>query len=443
MTRGIIFTLALLLTVAGHATAQEKLSREDKVRNDKKTVEADGFWIYNDLAAGMAEAKKSGMPMIVILRCIPCEECVKLDDDLVNKDKRVRPLLEKFVRVRLVSTNGLDLSLFQFDTDQSFAGFFLNGDGTIYGRFGTRSHRTYWYDDVSIDGLAKALEGALELHKNYPANKAELAARRGPAPLAASPEKFPTLSAKYGPQIDYAGKVVQSCIHCHQIGDAVRDTYRNKNQPIPDNVLFSYPHPKTVGLILDPKERATVAKVEAGSPAEKSGFKAGDAIQKLGGQPLLSIADAQWVLQGAPDSGDLPAVVQRDGKTMALNLTLPKDWRKQENISWRSSSWGLRRMATGGMLLETPTPEDAAKINAPGKLALRVKHVGQFGAHAAAKNAGVQAGDILISFDGRDDFLRETDILAHGVTARNAGDSIPIALLRNGKKVELKIPMQK
>lgn len=444
MNRNVIFTIALLFTTAGLASAQEKkLTREEKVRQDKTTVEADGFWIYNDLAAGMAEAKKSGKPMIVILRCIPCEECVKLDDDLVNKDKRVRPLLEKFVRVRLVSTNGLDLSLFQYDYDQSFAGFFLNGDGTIYGRFGTRSHRTYWYDDVSIDGLAKAMEGALELHKNYPTNKTDLAGRRGPAPLAASPEKFPTLSGKYGPQIDYAGKVVQSCIHCHQIGDAIKETYRNKNQPIPDNVLFSYPHPKTVGLILDPKERATVAKVEAGSPAEKSGFKAGDEIVKLGGQPLLSIADAQWVLQSAPDSGDLPAVVQRNGKTMPLTLALPKDWRKQENISWRSSSWGLRRMATGGLLLETMAAEEAAKINAPGKMALRVKHVGQFGAHAAAKNAGVQVGDILISFDGRDDLVRETDVLAHGVTARNAGDAVPVVLLRNGKKVELKIPMQK
>ena len=106
--------------------------------------------------------------MLVVLRCIPCEECVKLDDDLVNEDKRVRPLLEKFVCVRVVSTNGLDLSLFQFDYDQSFAAFLLNADGTIYGRFGTRSHRTSWSDDVSIEGLAKALAGALELHSGVP-----------------------------------------------------------------------------------------------------------------------------------------------------------------------------------------------------------------------------------------------------------------------------------
>ena len=104
---------------------------------------------------GLRRGEKTGKPMIVILRCIPCVECVKLDDDLVNQDPRVRTLLEKFVCVRIVSTNGLDLSLFQYDYDQSFATFFLNADGSIYGRFGTRSHRTSWADDVSINGLAR------------------------------------------------------------------------------------------------------------------------------------------------------------------------------------------------------------------------------------------------------------------------------------------------
>src|SRR5205814_3021427 len=127
-------------------------------------------------------AKKTGKPIIAVLRCLPCEECVKLDDELIDADERVKPLLEQFMRVRLVSTNGLDLSLFQFDTDQSFAVFLFNADGAIYGRFGTRSDQTLWTDDVSIEGLGKALEGALALHKTYPVNKAELAAKRGPAP---------------------------------------------------------------------------------------------------------------------------------------------------------------------------------------------------------------------------------------------------------------------
>src|SRR5262249_23005059 len=157
---------------------------------------------------------------LVVLRCIPCEECVKLDDEVVNEHERVRPLLNKFIRVRIVGTNGLDLSLFQFDYDQSFAVFLLNADGAIYGRFGTRSHRTSWAGDVSVDGLARALEGALDLHREYPKNAMALAGKKGPVPEVASPERFPSLKERYGPKLNYEDKVVQSCIHCHQIGDA-------------------------------------------------------------------------------------------------------------------------------------------------------------------------------------------------------------------------------
>src|SRR5262245_39720128 len=141
MFRALVCSFAICVLIGGIASGQ---TREQKVRGDKAKVEADGFWIYNDLAKGYAEAKKTGMPLVVVLRCIPCEQCVKLDDDLVDKDERLKPLLEKFVRVRVISANGLDLSLFQFDTDQSFAVFMLNADGTIYGRFGTRSDQRNW-----------------------------------------------------------------------------------------------------------------------------------------------------------------------------------------------------------------------------------------------------------------------------------------------------------
>lgn len=442
MYRSVLLSLIVWLAVAGLSVAQ---TREEKVIADRKKFEADAQWIYNDLPRGIAEAKKLGKPMLVVMRCIPCAECVKLDDELVNEDERVRPLLAKFVCVRVVSTNGLDLSLFQFDYDQSFAVFLLNADGTVYGRYGTRSHRTHWSDDVSIAGLAKALQGALELHQHYPKNKESLAARRGPAPEVSSPEKFPALKDRYTATLDQGGKVVQSCIHCHQIGDAQRQLYRERDGVIPERLLFSYPHPKVLGLILDPKERATVTRAEKGSLAEKAGFQKGDVILSLESQPLLSIADAQWILhQTSPDGAALRAVVQRPDGKAKLTLTLPKGWRQAEDLSWRASSWGLRRMALGGMLLESVSLENRKQAGLPETgMALRAKHVGQFGPHAAAHNAGVRKGDVLIAFDGRTDFLRETDLLVHGVTQRRPGDVVDITLVRDGKQLKLKLPMQK
>jgi serine protease Do len=439
--RTAVLSLTILM-LAGHFAIGQ--TREEKVLADRKKFENDPNWIYNDVSRGFAEAKRSGKPMLIVLRCLPCAECVKLDDDLLQENPRVRKLLEQFVCVRVVSTNGLDLSLFQFDTDQSFAAFLLNGDGAIYGRYGTRSHRTSWTDDVSIEGLASALEGALALHRDYPANKQLLAARRGPAPLAAAPELLPGLKGKYGPKITYEAKVVQSCIHCHQIGDALKDMQRVKNEPFNESLLFAYPHPKILGLILDPKERATVLQLEPKSIAAVSGFRKGDKIAKLDGQPLLSIADVQWVLHHLPAEGaTLAAEIERDGQTQSLTLALPKGWRQRDDLSWRSSTWGLRRMTTGGILLEALS--DAERKSAgiePGRTALRAKHVGEYGPHAAAKNAGFRQGDVIVAFDGKTHLMRETDLIAEALFRRRPGDRVPVVLIRDGKRMELTLPMQ-
>jgi serine protease Do len=444
MNRAMLVALLTALLIGGVASAQQK-TREEKVRGDKTKVEGAGFWIYNDLPKAYAEAKETGKPIVVVLRCIPCEECVKLDDDLVDQDERLQSLLERFVRVRVISANGLDLSRFQFDTDQSFAVFLLNADGTIYGRYGTRSDRIHWADDVSLEGLAKALEGALALHKDYPNNKAALAAKKGPAPDFAAPEQFPLLKVKYGSQLNYEGNVVQSCIHCHQIGDAQRQQHREKSGALPEQVLFPYPHPKAIGLILDPKERATVLRVEESSPAAKAGFRAGDVIEKLSGQPLLSLADVQWVLHHVPaDGGSVKATVLRGGKANDITLELSKGWRQRDDIAWRASSWELRRIGMGGLFLKNVSPELRAERKLPAEgLALRVEHVGQYAPHDRAKQAGFVKDDVLVSFNGRTDLARETDLLNYVLNQVKPGSTLPVEILREGKKITLNLPVGK
>ncbi|MBI5396968.1 MAG: PDZ domain-containing protein [Verrucomicrobia bacterium] len=433
LSLALIFLAGIAPAVA--ATAQ---TREEKVRNDQAKVGAEGFWIYNDVPRAFAEAKKTGKPMLVLFRCIPCVECVKLDDDLVNQDAVVRPLLGRFVCVRVIATNGLDLSLFQFDTDQSSAVFLLNADGTIYGRYGTRSHHTAWEDDLSVEGLARAMEGALALHAQFPQVRASLAAKRGPPPEFPVPEKFPSLEGKYTGQLDYAGNVVKSCIHCHQIGDAQRRWHLDRGA-IPENVLFPYPHPKIVGLALDPKQRATVLRVEPGSAAEKAGFAKGDVITHLNGQPLLSIADAQWVLHHTPAAGgSVRANLLRAGRPLAATLTLAAGWRRRDDIEWRVSSWPLRQLGFGGMKLEAMPPDEAkaAGLTTP---ALRVKHVGQFAPHDLAKKAGIQKDDIIVSLNGKS-FSRETDALVAALGARKPGGRLSVELLRGGNRKTVQVP---
>jgi hypothetical protein len=430
------------LMLAAPAWGQVAKTREQKVREDKARVEAEGFWIYNDLPRAFAEARRSGRPILVVLRCLPCENCVKLDDDLIDKDPRLVPLLEQFVRVRVVSANGLDLSLFQFDTDQSFAVFMLRHDGTIYGRYGTRSDQVHWANDVSIEGLAQALDGALALHRDFSKHRAALAAKRGPQPDFPVPESFPQLKGRYGPSLDYDGNVVRSCIHCHQIGDAQRAFHRQQPGNIPLELLFPYPHPKAIGLVLDPTRRAHVLKVERDSPAAQAGFAPGDDILTLAGQPLLSIADVQWVLHHtSARGGTLTAEVQRGDRTVTLTIELVEGWRQKDDISWRVSSWQLRQMALGGMLTKPlPDAEREALKLPPGHMALKVQHVGQYPPHDGAKKAGVRPGDVLISYDGRTDLVRETDLLAYAVRQVPAGRSAQAVFLRDGQRITVQLP---
>ena len=430
---------AAVVLAAGSLAVAGGSDREAKVRGDKAKVEAEGYWIYHDLARGFSEAKASGKPLVVALRCIPCEECVKLDDDLVDRDPRVRPLLDQFVRVRVVGTNGLDLSTFQYDTDQSFCVFLLRADGTVYGRFGTRSDHKEWADDVSVEGLARALEGALELHRAWPRDEAALAKKKGPPPPFPSPERYPDLATKYKDTLDYAGDVVRSCIHCHQIGDADRAWRLTKGAGLPEEDLFPYPHPKVVGLVLDPKQRATVKAVVPGSAAATAGVRAGDVISSMDGQPLLSMADVQWVLQRTPpEGGRVELTVLRGGAPTTLTLVLGAGWRRADDLSWRASTWGLRRVALGGLKLAPIPKAERGKVRLPkDSIGLRVEHVGQYAPHDVAKKAGFRKGHVVVAFDGHTDLDRETDLLRYALNDVKPGTDVAVRVLRDGAEQTL------
>lgn len=365
------------------------------------------------------------------------------DEQVVRRDARLREVMEKFVCVRLIQANGLDLSLFQFDYDLTFAAFFLNADRTIYGRFGSRSARAEATGEISLEGFRKALEGALELHDGFPANRAALAGKTGPSPRFRAPEDYPSFHGKYTAKLDYEGKVVQSCIHCHQVREAQRLFYRADQKPVPDEVLFPWPMPEVVGLRLDSTERAKIKSVERGSAADQAGGKAGDEILSLAGQPILSIADAQWVLQQAGSSARIEAQVRRSGRTLTLTLALTEGWRRASDLSWRASTWDLRRMATGGLVLkELPAAKRRELQLNDTQLGLVVDYVGLYGAHAAGKKAGFLKDDVLLGVDGRSDRLSESGLFGFLLQKRMPGETVPVTVWRAGERLTLELPMQ-
>jgi hypothetical protein len=427
--RVLLLAISLLLLGEDRLLAQD---RKTKVTNDRRAFDGSKDWIYGDLAKGIRTARETHKPLLVVFRCIPCEACQKFDDDVARRDPIIRDLLDQFVCVRIPQANALDLSHFQFDFDLSLAVFFLDADLTIYGRFGTRSDRSE-EEDISLQGLRKAMAEALRMHRNAAAVKPYLAAKQVKPSRFETPRDYPSLSGRYQAGLDYEGRVVESCIHRHQIRDAERQLYRSSGKRFPDEVLFPYPDPEVVGLKLDPQEMATIARVSSGSRAERDGFRPGDEIVSLDGQPLLSIADIQWVLHNAPAVTKLPAQVRRNGKMIKLTITLGDGWRRG-NISWRPTSWQLRQMGTGGMKLDDLKDKDRQRLKLPAdRMALRIAYLGEHGEHAIAKRAGLNRGDIIISFDGRDHRMTESELLEYALRQKRPGDTIAVTVIRQGR----------
>ncbi len=68
--------------------------------------------------------------------------------------------------------------------------------------------------------------------------------------------------------------------------------------------------------------------------------------------------------------------------------------------------------------------------------------MGQYGPHAAGKNAGFQTDDVIVSFDGHTDLLTDSDVLRYGVTQHGPGDIVSVEVIRSGKRLMLQLPMQ-
>ena len=154
----------LRLIMAG---AEAVKDREGAVRNDRATMEKDARWVYNDYKLGFAQAKKSGKPLLVVLRCVPCLSCQGLDASVLTSTE-LTPLLDQFVCVRLINANAIELAKFQFDYDLSFSTLFFNADGTLYGRYGSWTHQKDPQERTTV-GYKRSLEAALASSRTAPA----------------------------------------------------------------------------------------------------------------------------------------------------------------------------------------------------------------------------------------------------------------------------------
>jgi serine protease Do len=77
-----------------------------------------------------------------------------------------------------------------------------------------------------------------------------------------------------------------------------------------------------------------------------------------------------------------------------------------------------------------------------GQMALRIAHVGQYGEHAKAKQAGFKKDDILVEAGDLKQRTTESAIIGYLLQNHRPGEKLPAVVLRGGKRVVLKLPQQ-
>lgn len=440
----LIASLAYLGTLAAAPLLAETVKdREGAIRDDKARMEHHARWLYNDLESAFGEARRTGKPVLAVLRCVPCLACAGIDGAVMDAPE-LSSLLDEFVCVRVINANALDLERFQFDYDLSFSAIFFNGDGTVYGRYGSWRHQKD-PAEKSVAGFKATLDAALLLHRAYPGNRANLAGKQPVAFPFPSPLDIPLIKNHqnpYGRELDWQGNVVKSCVHCHQIGDGLKAVYRDRGEVIPQQLIYPMPSPETIGLTLAPDRTAQVEEVAADSLAARAGFRRGDTIVVADGQWIISEADLAWALHQAAEVDSLEFEVKRSGQTGKLTVELAEGWRRNSDISRRVGTWPMRGMVGGGLKLEDLSDEERDRKRMDrDRLALHIVHVGKFNRHGVARKNGFREGDILVEVDGITERLTESQYFGELLQRHPGPATLDAVVLRNGKRVELKFPM--
>lgn len=313
---------------------------------------------------------------------------------------------------------GVDLNVFAFDYDLTWAAVLMNAEGTVYGRFGGRDAESpdkY----LTLTGLTKAMRAALDAHRK---RAGTLATPAGPPRFA---EEYPA-ARRMKPG---------ACIHCHQVYDFRREAMQGAGTWRREEA-WVYPTPETIGLTLDADDGSRVAAVKSGSPVAKVGLRAGDSLVSIAGRPVASFADVQHALHLAPPLGKVTVAWRRGSGEWKSELDLPAGWRVTD-IAWRASMWGLRPdPAVHGADLGDA---EKKRLGLPEKrLAFRqAKFV-----PPAAKEAGVREDDIILGLDDKPMEMTMLQFNAHVRLHYQVGDRVTLNILRGGKRVDLPMTLK-
>jgi S1-C subfamily serine protease len=204
-------------------------------------------------------------------------------------------------------------------------------------------------------------------------------------------------------------------------------------------MMWKYPLPDNIGLKIDRTSGVGIREVVPDSAAAKAGLRPGEDIVRVNGQRMTSIADMQWVLHNLP--GTDTTVTVETSKSGRHELRLAAGWRKID-FSWRGSMWNAPPRLQ--VWLPELNSEQKAKLGLPDSdspLEARwINREGKGGQQAYAD--GLREKDVVIALAGEPiRNMNSQRFSSHIKLHYKVGDTVPLTVLRDGKKLELTIKL--
>ena len=179
----------------------------------------------------------------------------------------------------------------------------------------------------------------------------------------------------------------------------------------------SYDLAKTFGL--DKATGALIAKVLAGSPAERGGLKVGDIIRSVNGNEVRSSSDLPMTISSLKPNQTVKLGVWRKGQMLDVEIKLGTQndiaAKSERQSSDRGDNVDDFQFAAAGLTLI---------VNSNGKIVVsNVKGI--------AANAGLRRGDILLEVAGKEVHSQEE----FNAAIESAGKNIPLLVQRGSSNL--------
>ena len=334
-------------------------------------------------------------------------------------DKEIVELCKEFVLLRMTMMRGVNIALFEFDYDMTWMSFFLDADGRVLSRYGSRNSKSA--DSLNTAaGLLNTMREVLTLHR-------EASAKPRPAyqPPKQQPAEIPAYTKLYG----------GSCGRCHMLNEAKWEQQRLDGVMKP-GAFFLYPLPDNIGIRLDLTQGNRIREIAKDSFAGKAGLQANDTIRSANGLRVLTCADMQHVLDKLAPKSKLTLEVDRKGRSFEVVLDLAGDWRASD-VSWRKSIRMRANHNNFTRFLSALSAKEKAELGIEAdRLAFRLTET-----RGEVAEAGFVKNDIILAFDDKRQLPYRVPHY-YPLIDHKAGDTMAVTVLRNGKErtLSLRIP---